>query len=440
MATNPLKAIFGPSKAERELAELRNQQAEQRRRAKRVVERIKKDQLFRTRQEINTWREALTVAEDVFTPDRTELMRTFQDIVLDDHLKSVMTTRVNAAISGSFFLYQDGQEEHDEELSEALRSEWFDDFMRLVVESRFWGYSLIQLGDVKGMGFSSITCVPRQYVDPVRRGVKPLLYATDDAQLVPIDKPPFRLWTILVGKEGDMGLINEATPLVIWKKNALQFWSQFGELFGIPWRVGKTDVADNVRRTKMAQMLETSGAAPWAVIDIDDMIEFIEHSQSDAFEVFDKMAERSDKGISKLILGQTMTTENGSSRSQAEVHERVMDELIRGDKKYIERIVNNDLLPRMSALGMIPEGVTFKWDQEESLDFEQRLKGIEILARSGFKISPEKVEELTGIPVEEKEVPPGLQPGQQQDDDLADRLEEINNLYIQHLNPHSCDH
>ena len=404
----------------------------QKRKAKTIVKEKVREQLFRTNQQINHWRDALQIAEDVERPDRTELMRVYQDIVLDEHLGAVMEQRILKAISDKWFIYnEDG--EVNEDLSDLLDCEWFDDFMRLTLESIFYGYTLIQLGDQEGKGFKKVTAVRREYVDPVRRGVKPGLYETDSTSLIPFDKAPFWQWTVFVGKDKDLGLLNRATPLIIWKKNALQFWSEFGELFGVPWRIGKTNVDEQVRRDNLYKMLGEMGSAPYAVIDEEDELQLIESQKTDSYKVFDRMAERADKGNSKLILGQTMTTEDGSSRSQAEVHERVSEKYTHNDKKLIQRIVNNELLPRMRKLGMIPEGVYFGWDQEESLDFEERLKGIEILSRSGYKIAPDKIEELTGIPVEEKETP---QPGK----GLEESMKEVNDLYMNLYKDHGHKH
>lgn len=398
------------------------------RKAKVILKEKVRDQLFRANQQINHWRDALQMAEDVITPDRTELMRIFQDVVLDDHLSGVMEQRILKAISDKWYIYKESGEV-DEELTEIMEEAWFEDFMRLVMESIFYGYSLIQLGDQHGSGFKEVTAVRREYVDPVRRGVKPQLYTTDASSLTYFDKEPFWTWTIFVGRHGDLGLLNKSTPLIIWKKNALQFWSQFGELFGVPWRVGKTDVDDNVRRENLYKMLGDMGNAPYAVIDQDDDLDLVESHKTDAYEVFDKMAERSDKGNSKLILGQTMTMEDGSSRSQAEVHERVSEKYTHNDKKLISRVVNNELLPRMVKLGMIPSGSYFGWDQEESLQFEERLKGIEILRRAGYKIGPDKIEELTGIPVEEPDNPPAK--------GIKESLEEVNNIYAEFYKRHN---
>ena len=46
-----------------------------------------------------------------------------------------------------------------------------------------------------------------------------------------------------------------------------------------------------------------------------------ENSKADAFQVFYRKIEALDKELSKLVLHQTMTTENGSSKAQGTVHE-----------------------------------------------------------------------------------------------------------------------
>lgn len=401
-----------------------------------IIKHVVRSQLFRINQQIDKWRNAVRQAEDVHNPDRTELIRLYNDITNDDHLTAVLNQRVINATSGKWMIHKEGQDEGDPELTKAFGGKWLEDVMRLIVESRFHGYSLINLGDIKGQEMQWVESVPREYVDPIRRGVKKGLYEIDETSMISIDDPKWRNWLILVDN-GDLGLLNQASPLVIWKKNALGSWSQFAEIFGLPWRVGKTDVDDNVRRQNMFQMLQDTGSATYAVIDIQDEIQFIEQSKSDAYNVFDRLVDRVEKGLSKLILGQTMTVEDGSSRSQAEVHERVSDLYTLKDKKLIERVINKEIIPRLVRLGMISEGVSFAWDQEEALDFDQRLSAIEALNRAGYKISPEKVEELTGIPVEEQEPPTPNQPGEEE---LKDSLAKMNDLYQNAFNSHTCDH
>lgn len=425
---NPLSGIFARGSEP--------QEGPTTRKAKPIIKHVVKSQLFRINQQIDKWRAAVTQAEDVHNPDRTELIRLYNDIINDDHLTATVNQRVTSSTSGAWMIHQQGEDEGDDDLTKAFSGEWLEDLMRLIVESRFYGFSLIQLGDIREKCFQWVDQVPREYVDPIRRGVKKGLHETDESSMLKIDDPKWRNWLILVDN-GDLGLFNQASPLVIWKKNALGSWSQFAEIFGLPWRVGKTQVDDEERRSNMFKMLEETGGATYAVIDVDDEIDFIEQSKSDAYNVFDKLLDRVEKGLSKLILGQTMTIEDGSSRSQAEVHERIGGLYTRKDKQLIERVINKEVIPRMIRLGMLPDGVEFAWDQEEALDFEQRLNAIEALRRAGYKISPEKVEELTGIPVEDQEPPTLKQPGEE---DLKDSLAKMNDLYTNSLSTHKCEH
>jgi phage gp29-like protein len=52
------------------------------------------------------------------------------------------------------------------------------------------------------------------------------------------------------------------------------------------------------------------------------MVELIEASRSGTAD-YSGFADHLDSAIAKVILSQTMTTDNGSSRSQAEVHSGV---------------------------------------------------------------------------------------------------------------------
>lgn len=393
-----------------------------RRRSNKILSQTVQQQLFRANQQIETWRDAINEAEDIHTPDRTELIRLYEDLKIDDQLTAAINNRILQVMGSKFFIYN-ANNEVDEKASEIFEQPWFETFCKEVINSRFYGYSLIQLGDVTSNGFDGVEAVKREYVDPIRRGVKKGIYET--INLVSFDDPIYKPWLIFVDSK-DLGLFNQCAPLVIWKKNAYQFWSNFGELFGVPWRVGKTNVEDKVRRQNMYKMLEDMGSAPYAVIDEEDELNLIESQKTDAHQVFSGLIEKADSGISKLILGQTMTMDNGSSRSQAEVHERVGDYIILSDKKLLKRVVNFELIPRMVRLGLIPNNLYFDYDNEEKLDFEQRLNAIDILKRSGFKISPETILELTGIEVEEKE----------EQEQIKQKLDEINNMYKGVLDQH----
>ena len=49
------------------------------------------------------------------------------------------------------------------------------------------------------------------------------------------------------------------------------------------------------------------------VAGMETEIEFVESGKGDAFNVYDKRIDRANSELSKLIIGQTMTIEDGSS-------------------------------------------------------------------------------------------------------------------------------
>src|SRR5579872_5550218 len=56
---------------------------------------ITRIQFFRIRQDIQSWRRAITQAEEFFFPYRTEMQRIYMDTVLNEHVAACMKRRKN---------------------------------------------------------------------------------------------------------------------------------------------------------------------------------------------------------------------------------------------------------------------------------------------------------------------------------------------------------
>ena len=208
---------------------------------------------MRERQDIKEWRDALTSAESISSPNRSPLMKVYQDIVLDAHLTSLMNTRKHLLTASNFNLYSNG--EIDEESTEILKQEWFYTFLNLALDSVFYGYEVIQFGDIKDNKFSWIRKIPEQYLVPEVGVIKKSFGA--EITGIKYEEKPYDVWCISVGNPMyDFGLLNYCTPLCIYKKNAVGFWAEYGELFGVPMRVVKTNTRDEERRRNAEDMLE----------------------------------------------------------------------------------------------------------------------------------------------------------------------------------------
>ena len=115
-----------------------------------------------------------------------------------------------------------------------------------------------------------------------------------------------------------------------------------------------------------------------------------------------QIVDRANSELSKLIIGQTMTIEDGSSLSQSETHLEVFQNLVESDCDMLRDIVNNQLIPRMVRHGFPVKGLRFDWDYSIDYTPEQQ-KAYEEMVLQHYKVKPQYFEEKYGIPCEEKE-------------------------------------
>lgn len=358
-----------------------------------IVER----QLYRFNADIGKWREALTASESVHSPQRAELMRVFQEVNLDSHLSALMQSRLSKIMAHKFSLVDaDGE---ISEQTELLQKEWFTKTIKYFAESLFYGYSLIEFDDLEDFEFKSICLLPREHIEPNKHLFKKEYYLTDG---IPFLEEPFNNWTFYVEQDDTLGLLNKAAPLTIWKKNALGSWGDYADMFGIPPRIGKTNVRDDKLRKNMETMLSTMGRLSYGVFDESDTIELVQTSGGDAFNVFEKLTSFCNAEMSKLILGQTMTTDDGSSRSQSEVHQKTLDNITKADTNWLESLINTQFIPFLIEKHNFPfDGLTFKYDHTESLTLTEQMDMTKELLK--YKDVPNDwINERFGIPVDDK--------------------------------------
>lgn len=352
-------------------------------------------QLYRSRQDIGTYRAAVQAAESIINPQRYQLYKLYKDVELDAHLTACVNQRKNLTLSKDFDVKLNDEE--NEELEYIIKQKWFRDFIDYSLDSIFYGHSLIQFDSVVDNAFKCVELVPREYVKPELH-----IVTNNYSAITGIDylELPYSNWCIGVGKPKDLGLYMKAAPLVIWKKNAIGAWAEFCEVFGVPLRIGKTNVRDEETRANMENFLKGLGVSSYGVFDTDDLIEIVESGRSDAYQVFDMMIARCNSEISKLILGQTGTMDEKSYVGSAEVQERVLKNVAYNDEFFIEGVLNYQLVPLMTRLGIFPEGVTISVKAEEEITLiEQSKIDIELIKTGKFTFTPEYLEEKYGSEV-----------------------------------------
>jgi hypothetical protein len=214
-------------------------------------------------------------------------------------------------------------------------------------------------------------------------------------------QPPFADWLIEVGQPDDLGLYLKAATQTIPKKNALAFWDTFAEIFGMPMRIAHTTTRDDKELAKMEKMMAEMGTEGWGLFQEGTDIEVVESTKGDAFNVYDKRVDRANSELSKLIIGQTMTIEDGSSLSQSETHLEVFENLVDADRDMLRDIINTQLIPRMIRHGFPLQGLHFEWDDSVDYTPEQQ-KAYEEMLLNHYEVEGRYFSEKYNVPVGER--------------------------------------
>jgi phage gp29-like protein len=160
--------------------------------------------------------------------------------------------------------------------------------------------------------------------------------------------PDRKFWTISTGADNHddpygLGLAHALYWPVFFKRNDIKFWLIFLEKFGMPTALAKVPAGQmNDPQTVRAATDVLRNIATDAGVVVPDtvVIELLEAARTGSAD-YGSMHSAMDAAISKIVVGQTMTTDNGSSRSQAEVHERVSQTLTEADSDLLCGTFNN---------------------------------------------------------------------------------------------------
>jgi len=377
------------------------------------------------RTSIKNWQTAYECAIDVEDPDREELLELFEQIEIDTHISALIETIYSNIMAGGFVVKDpDGTANLD--ATDLFKRPWFSKFVAFALDSIYWGYTGIQFTGVEEGSWSDCEIIPRNHILPNEAGIR---YSSNSRESDAffsdpgIDKWTCFLYPNLPGDQYKLGKFNKIAKSFILKREVTQFWAIFNELFGVPYRVMKTDLSNKSRMNNAVSAMEAMTSAAYAIMHTEDDITFHNGASASNTQTFKDFLDTANKEISKALIGSTMVLEDGSSRSQGEVHERNTLAFTRSYGKIVEQMINFILIPKMVNQGFsISLDNRFEFDNETKLD-EASIAAIAVqLKQAGFDISEGYIEERTGIPVE-KAAPPSF--GGFENSSFANKIENL---------------
>ncbi|MBY6243989.1 DUF935 domain-containing protein [Methylosinus sp. Sm6] len=154
------------------------------------------------------------------------------------------------------------------------------------------------------------------------------------------------------------GLARSAAWAFMAQSYALQDWSAFAEIYGIPFRIGKyhpaATAADKATLLRAVRSIANDAAA---ILPAGMEIDFQEVNGNRGEAVFGHLIKYLDDKVSLVVIGQTMTAENGSSLGQAKVHNEVRHDIQRSDARQTAATLQRDLIEPAVAMNFGPQAV-----------------------------------------------------------------------------------
>lgn len=360
--------------------------------------------MARTRADVLTWKSALAMAENIDNPKLYPYYNLVKDMLLDAHTTSQIKNRKLKTLSANFSIKKANGETHTELTSQLQKSVWFGDIIGYILDSEYFGYTLIELNRQvaavgnDGVPFSDVevTLVPRQNVIP-QKGIILKDY-TDDKGLDYLNASEYGTWLLDFGGVGDLGLINKAIPHILFSRFAQSCWSELCEIYGIPPRVMKTNTRDRQALNRAERMMTDMGAAAWFIIDETEQFEWATSGVPSTGEVYDGLIKLCRDNISLLISGAIIgqDTKYGSKGKEVSSQD-MLQALVDADQTMVEQYMNDKVLPALYAIGVLPEeGLSLVYDQAEDLG-ELWTRTKEILPYK--EVSDDWIKEKFGIEV-----------------------------------------
>ena len=238
------------------------------------------------------------------------------------------------------------------------------------------------------------------------------------------------------------GLARVCTAMHMFKSFGVRSWMAFAEVFGLPIRIGKFPKGaspEDVATLRRALADIGSDAAAVLPTGMEIMIERAAQSGMPGGDEFLKtLSEFMNAEMSKAVLGQTMTVDDGSSLAQATIHNEVRKDLRDADAESLQDTINRYLLRPIVDLNFGPRPRPQDYprlvlDTEEPEDLVALSQSLPPFIQLGLQVEQSVIRDKFQLPEPEEGaellapiVPPAPGDDEDEGDDEDDSNDEAN--------------
>lgn len=335
--------------------------------------------------------------------DRGRLMDLYDACVQQDaHLAGVIETLESQIIGERYMLCrvnEKGKFIKDVDATEKVQGSQFDKLIRGIMESKLYGYTAFEiLPDIdKRTGkLKTINVIERRNVLADQRRI-----VQRQGIWLPgwnFDDPQYEGNYVLVNS-GSLGLFSATTPLILAKKFTLANYVNFSHTYGQPIIHGKTVSEETSDRKRLANDIASAAQNKVIVTGLEDEVEIKTFTMSNSERIFTGLMQSVDKDVSNLILGsESMAGATMSYVGATKAHQDVFRDRVEAYRRYIENVMNEEIVPRLIAMGYIESGLLFKYSKRLEMSDQDQIQLWDFLTDK-YEVSPDEVEKNFGVTV-----------------------------------------
>lgn len=335
--------------------------------------------------------------------DRSGLIDLYEACLQQDaHIRSVIETLESQILGDRYMLARQnekGKYVKDVEQTRKIQGSAFDEIIRGIVEAKLYGYTLLEImpdTDPKTGKLCKVCSVERRNVLPDQRTV-----VKRQGIWMPnwdISSRTYRRNYVLINT-GGIGLFSATTPLILAKKFTVANFVNFSHTYGQPIIHGKTVSENNADRRRLAQDIANAAQNKVIVTGLEDEVDIKTFTMSNSEKIYTSLIEFVNKEVANLILGsESMAGGMQSYVGSTKAHQDIFRDRIEVYRRFIENIMNEQIIPRLVAMGYIEAGLEFRYSNRIEMNNEDRIKLYNMITER-YEVSSDEIEKEFGINV-----------------------------------------
>ncbi len=346
------------------------------------------------------------VVKGVILDDRSRLIDLYEACVQQDaHIRSVLETLESQIIGERYMLAKqnaNGQYVRDVEATKKIQGSQFIKIIKGIAESKLYGYTLIEINptiDPITGKLNDVNLIERRNVLPEQKTVlkrQGIWLPNWD-----LETPKYKKNYILINS-GDLGLFSATTPLILAKKFTLANYINFSHTYGQPIIHGKSESENLGDRNRLANDIASAATNRVIVTGLNDDIDIKAFTMSNSEKIYTSLIELVNAEVSNLILGsESMAGATQSYVGSTKAHQDIFRDRIKVYREYIENAMNEEIIPRLVAMGYIENGLEFKYSGGLEMSVESKIDLYDFLSDK-YEIEPDEIAKEFGVVVKKQ--------------------------------------